>query len=219
MTFHPMQHRPLSEELACVLGDPAAGELTFNQLLRETEGRGLYLVMILLGLPFVAWFSPPGLSTILGTMVVILTVRLALGKPPRLPARLGDRPMPPGLRKVLQGGGVRFLRFLEKGVRPRRTVWLTWRWAQIGNALLVALMGFLLALPLPSPPFYGTNALPSYAIILIAASMMEEDGLLIWLGYAAALATIVYFGFWTDLVVHHLPKWLHSFKTFVESFL
>ena len=44
----------------------------------------------------------------------------------------------------------------------------------------------------PLPPF--TNSLPSYAIILIAASMMEEDGITIWVGYAVAVAAMVYLG-------------------------
>jgi len=46
---------------------------------------------------------------------------------------------------------------------------------------VMTLQAFLLALPFPPlPPF--TNSLPCYALILIAASMMEEDGILIWIG-------------------------------------
>lgn len=212
-----MQHLPLSQDLARVLGESAGGGLSLNQLLVKTEGRGLFLVIILLGLPFIAWLSPPGLSTVLGTMVVILSVRYALGKEPRLPARLGDRPLPPRVLRALEGGGVRFLRFLEKGVRPRRTTWLTWRPVQVTNASLLAVMGFLLALPLPSPPFYGTNAMPCYAIILLALSMMEEDGVLIWVSYAATLAAFGYFALWGDLLVRHLPRLLKALATLLET--
>jgi hypothetical protein len=49
----------------------------------------------------------------------------------------------------------------------------------------------LLALPFPPlPPL--TNSLPSYSIILLAASMMEEDGLTIWIAYSVSFGTIVY---------------------------
>jgi hypothetical protein len=49
-------------------------------------------------------------------------------------------------------------------------------------------MALLLSLPFPGiPPF--TSSLPCYDVILIAASMMEEDGVLIWFGYAMAAAT------------------------------
>ena len=42
----------------------------------------------------------------------------------------------------------------------------------------------------PFPPF--TNSLPAYSIILLAASMMEEDGVLIWVGYAMSVGTAIY---------------------------
>ena len=55
-------------------------------------------------------------------------------------------------------------------------------------------MGLLLALPFPPlPPL--TNSLPCYSIILIAVSMMEEDGVTIWIAYAVSLGTVVYLGF------------------------
>jgi len=211
-------HEPLSQRLAAILeGNAEPGPLTANRLMDLTEGRGGYLFMILLSLPFVAWVSPPGLSTILGTIITILGARMAMERPPHLPARYGDRPLPPRMMSLIRGSGLKFLRFLERGVRPRRTSWMSWRAVHTGNALLVAFMAFLLALPLPSPPFYGTNALPSYAIMLLAASMMEEDGLLIWVGYAMSLGTCIYFALWADVIVRHLPKWLHALRVLLEA--
>ena len=68
------------------------------------------------------------------------------------------------------------------------------RSARFANAMLMVVMACLLALPFPSPPFFFTNSLPCYAIILLAASMMEEDGVTIWIAYAVALGTIIYLG-------------------------
>lgn len=194
-------HLPLSERLAALLVEsPASEALTVNRLMERTEGRGLYLVMVLLCVPFVIPVSPPGLSTVLGSIVALLSLGLAVGARPRLPGFIGERPLPPGLRRKLLGGGVKFLRFIERWVRPRRTTWLAWRAARCANALLIAFMAFLLALPLPAPPFFFTNTLPGYAIILLAVSMMEEDGILIWCGYAAALVTTVFFGVITGAI-------------------
>ena len=59
------------------------------------------------------------------------------------------------------------------------------------NALLLTCLGLLLALPFPPlPPF--TNSLPSYSLILVSAAMMEEDGLVIWIGYAVSVGTTIY---------------------------
>lgn len=198
-------HEPLSALLARLLS--AEPSLTANQLIARTGGRGLYLVLVLLSLPFVAWVSLPGMSTAFGPAIGWLALRAALGKPARLPARLGDRPLSPRFRQAILGGGLKFLRFLEKVVRPRRTGWMSWRAAHTAHALLIVLMALLLALPLPAPPFFGANALPAYAIILIALSMMEEDGVMIWLGYAAALVALAYFVVLGGLVWIHLARW------------
>ena len=72
-----------------------------------------------------------------------------------------------------------------------------------GNAILIAFMAFLLALPVPLP---FTNTLPAYTIILLAASMMEEDGVLIWLGYGVATGALAYFGLISGSIVALLAK-------------
>jgi hypothetical protein len=186
-----MSHLPLSLSLEAMLVRPCEVERpTMNELLEQTEGRGLYLMMIVLCLPFVAPLPIAGASTPLGTVIVILAARLALGLPPRLPRCIGARRLPSDRFPKVVRGGVRLLRFIERWIKPRGTGWLGWRAARTGNALLLAFMAFLLALPLPIP---ATNLLPADAIVLVAASMMEEDGRFIWVGYAVSLLTMVYF--------------------------
>jgi hypothetical protein len=160
-----------------------------NTLFVLTHGRGVFLFIVLLCLPFLVPVSLPGLSTPLGIVIVILAMRLGFGLAPRLPAWVGEKPLPPRFNRVLNGS-IRVLQFIEHWlVRPRRTRWLNWRAAQFVNGLVLAAMGFYLALPLAIP---FTNTVPAYAILFLALAMMEEDGLLIWLGYAASLAALLY---------------------------
>lgn len=199
-------HKPLSQSLEEMLFSEAGRRgLTMNEILDRTEGRGLYLLIILLCLPYVAPLPIGGTSTILGGIIFILAIRLALALPPHLPAFIGERPVPFARMPRLAHGSVAFFRFIEKWVKPRSTGWLSWRIARTGNAFLLAFMAFLLALPLPIP---GTNLLPSYAIVLLAASMMEEDGRMIWVGYAVAAFTVLYFVGWAVLI-HFFPKYYH----------
>ncbi len=201
--------KPLSHSLVELLNEGSVpADLTINKLLERTQGAGLYLLMVLLCLPFVVPVSVPGLSAVIGVTIAVIAMRQALGKPPRLPRKLGDRALPRQLGRRVLVSSAGLLRGLEKLVRPRRTSWLGWPAARFFNGALIALMGCLLALPLPSPPFFFTNSLPSYTIILLALSVMERDGVTIWLGYAAAAGTIAYFGFWADLILSHLAKWL-----------
>ena len=72
-------------------------------------------------------------------------------------------------------------------------------------------------LPLPSPPFLGSNALPSYGIILVAVSMMEEDGVMIWFGYLASLVATAYFVIMGGLIATHLAKWFQALLRLMET--
>jgi hypothetical protein len=188
------EHRAetLSQELARLVEQaPADQPLTFNRLLKDTGGRGLFLVVILLSLPFITPIPLPGLGMVFGLVIGVLAVRLALGLAPSLPKPLGERPLDGGFSRKVVSGSVKILGVIEKLAKPRRSAWLAWPAVRFANAALLALMAFLLMLPFPPfPPF--TNSLPAYSIILLAASMMEEDGVLIWVGYAVSLGSITY---------------------------
>ncbi len=182
----------LSQELQRLVEQAAPdAPLTLNVLLSSTGGRGLFLVVILLSLPFITPIPLPGVSTVLGLVIGVLAVRLAMGLPPRLPKVLGERSLEGGFTRKILSGSVKILRVIEKLAKPRRSVWLSWAVVRFVNSVLMALMAFLLMLPFPPfPPF--TNSLPAYSIILLAASMMEEDGVLIFAGYAVSVGTTIY---------------------------
>ena len=199
---------------ALLEGGSATAGITLNQLMERTEGKGIFLVMVLLCLPFAVPFSIPGLSPLFGTIIIILSLRLALALPPRLPRFLGEKCLPHNMEDRVVRSSVKVLRFIERATRPRAGEWMLWPAARIGNCLLVAFMAFLLALPLPPfPPL--TNTCPGYAIIFLAVAMMEEDGVLIWVGYAVSLGTSLYFLFMGRYIVHHLGGWVHHLALFL----
>lgn len=199
-------HEPLSKKLEQLLATNSTAEgVTLNGLLERTEGRGFYLVVILLALPFIVPVSIPGVSTVLGLSVALLSFKLAFGATPRLPNFMGKRRLTPAFYQKVVRGSVKVLRFVERFARPRRTPWMATRPARFVNALLMTFMGLLLAMPFPPlPPL--TNALPCYCIILLSASMMEEDGVLIWFAYALSLGTVVYLGVNVLLIVEAAKK-------------
>jgi len=209
-------HEPLSEQLAQIIeanGSPDG--ITLNQLLERTGGRGFYLVVILLALPFIVPLSIPGVSTVLGLTVALLSFKIGFGALPRLPRFMGNRKLSPEFQRKVLVGSVKFVRVVEKLARPRQTPWMTTRPARFVNAMLMTFMGLLLAMPFPPlPPL--TNALPCYCIILLAASMMEEDGVTIWFAYALSIGTTIYLGLNVFLLIEAgekaiqlIHRWLH----------
>jgi hypothetical protein len=209
-------HERLSEKLAQMIEADGPGDgATVNQLLEGTGGRGFYLVVILLALPFIVPVSIPGVSTVLGLTVALLSFKIAFGVLPRLPGFMGNRRLSPELQRKLLRGSMKFVCAVEKLVRPRRTPWMTTRPARFVNALLMTFMGLLLAMPFPPlPPL--TNALPCYCIILLAASMMEEDGVTIWVAYALSFGTVVYLGLNVFLIIEAGKKAVELIRRWFE---
>ena len=205
-----MDHLPLSQRLAHVL--QVDEHLTFHELIERCGSRGFYLVLIFLALPMIIPVSVPGFSTIVGTIIGVLALRIAVGKSGHLPAFLGRRKISREVQTGLVGGGVKVLRLLERIVRRRKTGWLSWRVIHVANAGLIALMALLLALPIPLP---FSNPLPGSAVILLAASMMEEDGVLIWFGYGMAAGSVSFFAFFSGLVL----AFLKTAALFVANYL
>jgi hypothetical protein len=202
-------HQPLSVSLQEILEHGSVGErLTLNLFLEQTAGRSLYLVFVVLALPSIYL---PGISVVFGLVITFMALALAFERRPRLPKFIGDRTLPKSAMKTVVRGSVRLLRFIEKMVKPRRTPWMAWRAPRSINALIIAWMAFLLALPLPPLPVPFTNLLPGYAIIFMAVAMMEEDGVLIWLGYAASVGTTIYFVVFFGLISATLVKLIQSF--------
>jgi len=183
---------PLSQTFAALLTAAKEGQkLTINELIQHTEGRGLYFVMILLCLPFISPIPVPGLSNIVGAIIVVLAVKLALKLPPRLPRLLGEKEFSPNRSPKILSWTEKILHSLEKIGRPRYANLFAMSPIRWMSALAFLLMGVLLALPLP-PIIPFSNSLPSWGIILLALATMERDGIIIWVGYAVSLGAFVY---------------------------
>lgn len=211
-----MTHPPLSLSLEILAERGGVG--TLNDLVAQTEGRGLFLVIILLCLPFITPIPVPGLSNLVGLAVLIVAYRLFRGRASRLPAFIGNRPWPAErMRRVLRGS-LRFVRVLERVIRPRRSRWLAHPWAVRGNATVLAVAAFLLALPVP-PVMPFSNSMPAYAIIILSAAWMEEDGLAMGFAYVALAATLAYFSLFFGGIARLLIVYEERIEQFLRSIL
>ena len=185
-------HQPLSAALLEIVESlPPDAPVTLSELFDRTGDRGPYALLVLLSMPFITPVSLPGISNVLGVVMTVIGWKLVRGHPPHLPRFAGRRAIRGDRLARMTRTGARVLRVFEKFVRPRRSAWLAWPAVGIANGLLITLMALMLALPIP-PTIPPSNTLPGYAIILLAFSIMEEDGVLIWAAYAATFGCFVY---------------------------
>lgn len=192
--------RKLSEELAALQAEFAERPVTLREVILILRGRAYDLLLVLLALPFCTPIPLPGLSTPLGLVIAIITLRLALGQRPWLPARLQDRPLPPGFFGKLVAAAAGVIRLLERFLRPRLALVTGHGWLRQLHAVMMLIAALVLLLPLPIPL---TNTFPGWAILLIAGGLIERDGAAIAAGYVVFTAGVLYFIFLGG-ATHHL---------------
>jgi len=191
---HPGRERPspppkLPEVLRVMLrSDNGEQTVTINYLLSKTQGQGVFLTVILLTLPSIVPLLP-GMSVPFGAAIIYLAWREIRGKKEGLPAWVGEKPIPSNTFSKIISGTMKLLRFIESGVKPRFSWWMMLPGMQKFHWVLIAFLAFLLALPLPVP---ATNTFPALALVFVAATVMERDGKMIWLGYFLTLLSIAW---------------------------
>ena len=162
--------------------------------IRDLIGReGMMLLTAFLTIIFLVPVSIPGVSTVFGGAILLLSFSRLLNRPVWLPDRLKRREVSSVKLRAGMERGMRLFRRLERISRPRRMRWLTGSGVAtiINNAALI-LGAVLLMAPFGLIPF--SNTLPAVAILFFAIGMLQRDGVCILLGHLMNIATIVYFG-------------------------
>lgn len=187
--------------------------VTLGYVLNHLEHRGHALFTLFLAGPFLIPLPLPGLSVPFGIFIAFFAFAMAFEKKPFLPKMWLLREIPkPTLRKFSQYAQ-KFFRKFEALFRPRLVWLIDSRAARFVIALLIALGGILLALPLPP----GTNSPPSAVIIALSIGYLERDGLLILLGYFLFLLNIVFFAALGIYGYEGVMKLIHFLLTYIQA--
>lgn len=198
--------RKLSDELQRLINEFATGSVTVRELIVVLQERAYDFLLLLLALPFLLPVPLLGLSTPFGTVIAIIAARVMLGQRPWLPAKLLDTRLPPKFFPMMLAGARRILRAFELFLRPR-LLWLTANPLPQLHAFIIFVAAVLLLLPLPP----GTNFPPALCIVIMAAGLLERDGLFVLGGYVVFALNMVFFalfGFYGTKLFEVLWGWL-----------
>ncbi len=206
----PTLPRRLSEELAEVRNRFAERPVTLREVIYTLRGRAYTLLLILLSLPFLTPLPLPGLSTPFGLAIGFIALRLSLGQRPWLPMKLQRKELPAGFFSKVFTVAARVIAFLEKFLRPRLAPLTASTVLLRMHAFVILLAALTLLLPLPIP---FTNSFPAWAILLLAAGLLERDGYFILAGYVVFVLGVLYFVFLGGAaaqLVDALWQWLRA---------
>lgn len=181
----------LSQTLLDLIGSIQGPTVTLRALMNRIGEQGLLLVCAVASLPFLIPVSIPGVSTVFGAAIIMVSIAITLNRMPWLPRRILDRQMDtqrlvPALHK-----GANVVSRLDRFVKPRMGGLTNGATVARLNGLAITLAGVLLMFPLGLIPF--SNTLPGIAILLLSAGMLQRDGLIVLAGHLFNVITIIYF--------------------------
>ncbi|KAA3510071.1 exopolysaccharide biosynthesis protein [Agrobacterium rosae] len=181
----------LSTVLQRLIGNLSGKTITLRELMEAIGEQGLLLMCAIACLPFLIPVSIPGVSTIFGAAIVMISLAITLNRLPWLPRRILDKQMEtarlvPALQK-----GVSIVSKLDRYMRPRLPAFTTGTVMARINGLAIMTAGVLLMMPLGFVPF--SNTLPGVAILLFSAGMIQRDGATVLGGYLFLILTTIYF--------------------------
>ncbi|ANY61127.1 exopolysaccharide biosynthesis protein [Comamonas aquatica] len=181
----------LSHLLTSIINDIHGDTITLRKLLERCGREGMLLVCAIACLPFLIPVSIPGVSTVFGAAIVLLSTALFLDRLPWLPQRILDKDLDANKLKPVLHKGVGMVGKLDRWLQPRWSGLTTSPMQRVNSAVLV-FGGLLLMAPLGLIPF--SNTVPAVGILLLTVGMMQRDGVFVLLGYLGHVLTVVYFG-------------------------
>lgn len=179
----PVRRLPLSAVLRRLAEERVRERVSVQDLFAALGDRALAALLFVFAVPN-AVPSPPGLSTVLGVPLLLLSTQLLLGRKAWLPGFIARRSMARADFEVLMARVLPWLERAEKLLRPRLS----------GLALppMEYLLGFIclaLAMILVLPIPLGNNP-PALAIALLALGILERDGLWVLSGLCVAALSL-----------------------------
>jgi hypothetical protein len=185
-------------------GDPDE-RLQLRELVGDL-GRSTFGVLLFIA-TMPALIPIPGLAGALsGPLVVLVGLHLLiLLRKPWLPGFIARRGPQRSTLIRFDRSADRWLRWLEKLIRPRLTVVTDHPVATIFTGLQLVLLGVLLALPIPF-----TNYLFAGLLLVYALALLERDGILMLIAWVAGIVAIYVFGAVSGNLVAMLWAWIAS---------
>jgi len=169
------------------LRNSVEGPLTLGELAARLGREGIGLLVLLVSIPFLHPLPMAGLTIPVGLILTAAGIQLALEhQTPYLPRFVSERELDAAMVKKILGAAEKLLLFLERFAHPR---WRALARAQrlIGTAIAIA--GAVFTLPLYFP--FG-NLFSAAGLVLLGLALLEEDGLLAFLGLGVTSASMLY---------------------------
>jgi hypothetical protein len=170
-----------SEILQQLHDEAPAGHVTLGWLMGSLHKQSFGLIMLLLAV--VA--TVPGICLVAGLLLMITAFQMIAGRSaPIYPRWIAARPLPRRHLGAVVQRAIPMLRYLERTVHPRWPIPLEVTKRAVGLAVITLSARLILA-PIPL-----SNIIPALVIALISLAYLEEDGLMLSIGFLAGFVVL-----------------------------
>ncbi|MEK2687627.1 exopolysaccharide biosynthesis protein [Bdellovibrio sp. GT3] len=156
------------------------GDLSLKRVFQLLGEEGHGMILLFLCLPYLFPIPVPGLSTISGILIILVSFFLLRRRPPWLPKRWEQVSVSAKTVLKLSNYAEKVWTYVAKIVRKRMQFFYELQAFRVLNFLVLSVNACLLALPLPIP---FSNTVPAIAIVLSAIGYLERDGLFTLFSY------------------------------------
>jgi hypothetical protein len=178
-----------------------AERISVGEIADALDARAFGLAVLIFSLPSVVPM-PPGVPTIVGVALLIVSIQMVLGRQELwLPRFMASKSFS---RKALVSGLAktqRRLESIEKLAKPR-LLFMTGPAGTVLVGLVVLLMAIILILPLPP----GGNFPPALACAVLGMGLAERDGVIVIIGLVGSIVATVAVTIVTIGFVAFLPR-------------
>jgi len=210
----PPEHPPLGNALEALLHSKDERGPSIREITGAVGEKGFGLVLMVLSLPSALPVPAPGYSTPFGIVIGLIALQMILGRQTLwLPEKLKGVRIKPSLARRMLGTAVRFLKKIERFIRPRQR-WIRSRGGQSGLAILILIMACLMMLPIPL-----TNTFPAMVIFLIGIGLSEEDGLLAIGAFGIGLLAVCLYAAVIYIFLTQGPEAVDGIKDWIKGLL
>lgn len=190
----------LSEQLLALRNTEDIKNLCLENFLEKLSINGHMIPALFCAIPFILPIPVPGLSTIAGVIIMVLGIAITFSIRPWIPEKFKKLEIRNDIIQAIFERLAKISQKIEFIFKPRILVISQHRYNYKFNGLIIFCCGLLLALPLPP----GTNLPPALNIIILAIADIEDDGLMILIGYfyfiLMAIAFILFINFGVNLI-------------------
>ncbi len=177
--------------------------ITLGQIIERIEGEAIVVLCLIAALPFMQPIPIPGLSSILGSVILLQGVGLLFFGKPLLTNKMRRMVISHERFSAMQRAASKFSYITSKLSTFKHSA-VSSRVSHMFCGLSIIFSASFLSLPLPIP---FSNFIPALSIFLICIGLLEEDVILVLTGHMIAFTLVCMGVFSYHLILERVQSW------------